>query len=228
MSATSSCVTSPGLLEERDRGLRLVGVDVDLEGRLVADDEHRVAELLQHRHEGAALEARAGDDEVGAVAVAAVLVVRARVRRRRVVRHRRGGLDVAAQARDDPGEDHDEAVRAGVDDSGLPQHLELLRSPGDGLPRRRARRPRAARRAARPARRAWRRARGGSPPCGRGAGRSSGPSRGRRSASCPRPARGPTRRRRRRPGRRPPRPASGRPAPPAGWRAPRRRRGRSG
>ncbi len=62
-------------LEERHRRLGLVGVDMDLERRLVADDEDRVAQLLQPREELARGEAAAGDDEVGAVAEAAVLVV---------------------------------------------------------------------------------------------------------------------------------------------------------
>ena len=64
-----------GPLEEGHRGLGLVGVDVDLERRLVADDEDRVAEALEAGQEVARGEAAAGDDEVGAVAVAAVLVV---------------------------------------------------------------------------------------------------------------------------------------------------------
>ena len=33
--------------EHADRRLRIVGVDVDLQRRAIADDEHRVAELLQ-------------------------------------------------------------------------------------------------------------------------------------------------------------------------------------
>ena len=45
-------------LEEGDRGLGLVGVDVDLQRRLVADDEDRVAEPLEPRQELAAGEAR--------------------------------------------------------------------------------------------------------------------------------------------------------------------------
>ena len=43
-----------GALEEGDRGLGLVGVDVDLERHLVADDQHRVAEPLEPRQEVAA------------------------------------------------------------------------------------------------------------------------------------------------------------------------------
>ena len=43
-----------GAVEERHRGLGLVGVDVDLERRLVADDQDRVAELLERGDERAA------------------------------------------------------------------------------------------------------------------------------------------------------------------------------
>ena len=54
-------------------------------------------------------------------------MVRARVARAaRSAATSGAGLDVAAQAGDDAGEDHDEAVGAGVDDAGLAQHLELL------------------------------------------------------------------------------------------------------
>ena len=45
-------------LEERDRRLGLVGVDVDLEGRFVADDEDRVAEPLEPGQEVARGQAR--------------------------------------------------------------------------------------------------------------------------------------------------------------------------
>ena len=46
-----------GVLEHGDGHLGLVGVDVDLQRRLVADDQHRVAELLEPRDEGARVEA---------------------------------------------------------------------------------------------------------------------------------------------------------------------------
>ncbi len=49
------------------------------------------------------------------------------------MRHLGRGLDVPAQAGDDAGEDHHQAVCAGVDDAGLAEHLELLRGAGDGL-----------------------------------------------------------------------------------------------
>ena len=116
----------PGALEERHRGLGLVGVDVDLERRLVADDQDRVADPLQPGQEVARGEAGAGDDEVGAVAEAAVLVVGAAEARRLVVVDLGQLGGVAAQAGDDPGEDQHQPVAAGVDDSGLAQHLELL------------------------------------------------------------------------------------------------------
>ena len=75
----------------------------------------------------------AEDDEVDAVAVAAVHVLRGRDPGRRLL----GDLDlrrlVAAQAGDDPGEDQDEAVGAGVDDPGLGEHVELPGVRCDGL-----------------------------------------------------------------------------------------------
>ena len=52
--------------------------------------------------------------------------------RRLVVRRPPAARAVAAQAGDDPGEDQDQAVAAGVDDAGLAQHLELLGGAGDG------------------------------------------------------------------------------------------------
>ncbi len=115
-----------GALEQGHRRLRRVGVDVDLQRRLVADDEDRVAEALQPRQEVPRGEAAAGDDEVGAVAEAAVLVVGEAAARRLVVSHL-GQLVVAAQGGDDPGQNQHQAVAAGVDDAGLAQHLELLR-----------------------------------------------------------------------------------------------------
>ena len=99
---------------------------------VVADDQDRVAEPLQPRQVLAAAEAAAGDDEVGAVAVAAVLVVGQAAARRLVVGDLGQLAAVAAQAGDDAGEDQDEAVAAGVDDAGLAQHLELLGRAGDG------------------------------------------------------------------------------------------------
>ena len=44
----------------------LVGVQVHLQRRLVADDEHRVAELLERRDEAPRAQPAAGDREVGA------------------------------------------------------------------------------------------------------------------------------------------------------------------
>ena len=112
--------------EQRHRRLGLVGMDVDLERGLVADDQYRVAEGLEVGDVGAAVEAGAGDDEVRAVAVAAVLVVRARRDGGRVMLELRHRGVVVAEAGHDPGEDHDQPVGACVDDTLLAQHLELL------------------------------------------------------------------------------------------------------
>ena len=51
MSADVEVGDLAGALEEGDGGLGLVGVDVDLQRRLVADDEDRVADPLQPRQE---------------------------------------------------------------------------------------------------------------------------------------------------------------------------------
>ena len=69
MSATSRRETSPAPAKTPRRLLGLVGVDVDLQRRVVADDEDRVADRLQPRARSARLQAAAGDREVGAVAV---------------------------------------------------------------------------------------------------------------------------------------------------------------
>ena len=47
MSATSSRETLPSVAEQPRRALGLVGVDVDLERALVADDQHGVADRLE-------------------------------------------------------------------------------------------------------------------------------------------------------------------------------------
>jgi hypothetical protein len=60
-------------------------MDMDLERRLVADDEDRIAEALELGQELSLRQPGAGDDEVRAVAEAAVLVVRAAQPRRLVV-----------------------------------------------------------------------------------------------------------------------------------------------
>ena len=47
MSATSRRSTVPAPVEHRHRALGLVGVDVDAQRARVADDQHRVADLLE-------------------------------------------------------------------------------------------------------------------------------------------------------------------------------------
>ena len=54
--------------EDGDRALGVVGVDVDLQRRAVADDEDPVADRLERADEGLRLEAAAGDGEVRALA----------------------------------------------------------------------------------------------------------------------------------------------------------------
>ena len=72
------------------------------------------------------VEPLSGDDEVRAVAKAAVEVVGARLPRRLVMRDLRDRVELAAQPRDDPRQDHHQPVRPGVDHAGLGQHVELL------------------------------------------------------------------------------------------------------
>ena len=120
-----------GVGEQRGGRVGVVGVDVDLERGLVADDEHRVAELLQRGDEAALLQAGAGDREVGAVAE----------RRRGVLgmgdpggavmlERRRLG---AAQRADDPCQQDRQPVAAGVDDARLAQHREQVGAALDRL-----------------------------------------------------------------------------------------------
>ena len=123
----------PGLLEHGDRDLGLVGVDVDLERRLVSDHEHRVPQLLEPGDERARLQALAGDDEIRAVAKAAVEVMRARLSRRLVMRKVRELLGAVSKAGHRAHEDHHQAVGSSVDDAGLGEHLELARGALDGL-----------------------------------------------------------------------------------------------
>ena len=114
----------PSVGEQRRRGVRVVGVDVDLQRRRVADDEHRVAELLELRDEPALLEPGAGDGEVRAVAVGARGVLRVGDARGGVVLERR--RLGAAQRADDPRQQHGQRVAAGVDDAGLAQHRQQV------------------------------------------------------------------------------------------------------
>ena len=202
MSAMSSLLRpSPSSVEQRLRRVGVVGVDVDLERRLVADDEDRVAELLEPRRRTASPSRPvAGDDEVGAVAVAA---------------SRRGGPGRAARARS--GGSRAAATCSPASPATIPrmittrpsapasttpasaQHLELLRRAAHRLLAGEQRRRRASRRAARSARRRSRRGRARSPlPVREPLGDRVGHRRGSRSASSPRRARGPRRRRRRR------------------------------
>ncbi len=122
-----------GLLEHGDGHLGLVGVDVHLQGGLVTDHQHRVADLLQALDEGTRLEPLPGDDEVRAVAKAAVEVVRARLPWWLAMRDLRGRVGLAAKPGDDPRQDHHQPVRARVHHAGLRQHVELLGGSLDGL-----------------------------------------------------------------------------------------------
>ena len=110
-----------------ERRAGVVRVDVDLQRARVADDEQRVAELLQLRLERVRVEAVALDDEDGAVAVLGQLQVdRVEAGLVRVL-DRRVGQRLAGERGCDAADDLEEPGAAGVDDAGLLQHRELLR-----------------------------------------------------------------------------------------------------
>ena len=112
-------------------GGRLVGVDVDPDEVLVADDQRRVA----HPGDGVAdlvhVHALALDEELGAVAPALLRQLQVALRRRRpAARRRRGGRCLRLRLLDrleEALEDHLEAEAAGVDDARLAQDGELRR-----------------------------------------------------------------------------------------------------
>ena len=112
-----------------DRGARVVRVDVHLQGARVADDEQRVAEPLQLRLERVRVELLALDEDDRAVAVARQLLmdrVESDSLRRLGFRQR-----LARDAGRDPAKDLDEPGAAGVDDSRLAEHGQLLGRPPD-------------------------------------------------------------------------------------------------
>ena len=92
MFAISTPPIVPRAPTERQRPPGIVGVDVNLQRRAVADDEQRVAERLELVLDRVGVEPRAFDDEDGAVAVARELLVEGLVgeaRRRRLRRRLR-------------------------------------------------------------------------------------------------------------------------------------------
>ena len=143
MSATSRLVTSP---TPSKRATAASGSSVCTWTLRVASSPTTRTESPRPSSRGRcrrASEAAAGDDEVRAVAEAAVLVVGQAEARRLLVRDLRH-RGVPPQAGDDAGQDQDQAVAAGVDDAGFAQHLELLgcARPRAGRPRSPARGPR--------------------------------------------------------------------------------------
>ncbi len=118
---------------ERQRGSRLVRVDMDLERRPVADDEQGVTELLELRLERVGIELVALDDEDRAVAEGRELLVD-RVDPRFVgilCGHLRHGL--AGEGRRDAAHDLEQAGAAGIDDTRLAEHGQLLGRAGERL-----------------------------------------------------------------------------------------------
>ncbi len=104
----------------------VVGVHVDLDRGLVADDENRIAELLERGHERGAVERFARDDEVRAVAVLGAGVMDLVEAGRCVVRDLGDLGMLAGKPGDETADDDHEPERAGIDDACLGQDLELL------------------------------------------------------------------------------------------------------
>ena len=116
---------------ERERLPGIVGVDVHLERRRVADDEERVADPFELRFERVGVELLALDDEHGAVAELGELQMD-RVEAERLRLDRRLGELLTGRAVDHPASDLDEPGAARVDDAGVAQDVEQLRRARDG------------------------------------------------------------------------------------------------
>ena len=122
-----------GVGEQGLGGLGVVGVDVDLQRGGVADHQDGVPERLEPIDERVAVEVLAGDDEVGAEAERRVRVMDL-VEARGCVMGDLGELHLlAGEPRDHPANDHHEAQRAGIDDAGRGEDVELGGRPPDGL-----------------------------------------------------------------------------------------------
>ena len=117
---------------ERERGPWVVGVEVNLERGLVADDEQRVAEPLELRLEPVAIECLSLDHEDGAVAVARGLEVD-RVHAGRCLGDGRGRQRLAGDRAGHAAQELDEPGSARVHDPRFPQDVELLGRSGHGL-----------------------------------------------------------------------------------------------
>ncbi len=161
MSAMSSRSIDPMPSKIARAVLGVVGVDVDLERRLVADDQDGVADLLEGRHLRRRREPFAQDDEVDAVAVLRLGVVHVREAGRRVVLDLRQRHGLAGERGQGAADDHHQA-RAHPRRRLPPRRgPRAARACGEPPPRRRRARRRASRRGARSAPRRSRRCRGG-------------------------------------------------------------------
>ena len=110
---------------ERKRVARLVGVHVHLHRRRIAHDEQRIAEVGELILQGRAVEPASLDDEDGAIAVARELLVDgAEVQ---LLLDRRVGDRLAGDDGRNAADDLEQARAAGVDDAGVPEHVEQLR-----------------------------------------------------------------------------------------------------
>ena len=111
---------------DRQRRPRVVGVHVDLQRRVVADNEERVPELLERALERDLVEPLALDDEHGAVSELRQLLVD-RLQGERVALDGCVGERLAGQGEDDAAQDLHEAGAPGIDDAGAPEDVEHLR-----------------------------------------------------------------------------------------------------
>ncbi len=125
-------VDDPEAGAEGEHAARLVGVDVDLQRLGVADDEERVAELLELALDRVAVEVLSLDHERRAVAIAGELLVDRLDPELPRPRHRLGQR-LAGHDRGEAADDLQETGAPRVDDTGVAQHLELLRCAIDRL-----------------------------------------------------------------------------------------------
>ncbi len=111
---------------DRERGAGIVGVHVHLDRARIADDEERIAELLELVFERVPVEVFALDQEDGAVAERRELLMN-RLVAQVLLDRRRLGDRLAGHGCCDSAHELDEACAAGVDDAGVLQNLQLLR-----------------------------------------------------------------------------------------------------
>src|SRR5439155_4139080 len=125
-------VDHAGPSPRRERAARLIGVDVNLQRFGIYYDEQRIAELLELVLDPVAVEIVALDHEGRAVAVGRELLVNG-LDVELLAFRRRFGQGLAGRRGSKTTHDFEQARAPCVDNSSLPQHLEPLRRPRDGL-----------------------------------------------------------------------------------------------